>query len=114
VKRQRWCSDIDDGGSDRQVGGTTAFVVVRQESGGKGLAALAVVLVICWRQRQCWQWVWRAAIGTRGFGHTYHCVKNSALGSTFFCSWERFFAPGSALYCPPLTVVHPVSKIFQV
>ena len=46
--------------------------------------------------------------------YLYHCAKNSALGSTFICSREHFFAPGSALYCPPLTVVHLVSKIFQV
>jgi hypothetical protein len=63
VKRQRWCGDIDDGGGNRQGGGTAAFVIVRQQSAGRGLAALAVVSVMSRRQRQCWQWVWRAAIG---------------------------------------------------
>jgi hypothetical protein len=64
VKRQRWCGDIDDGGGDWCGGGTAAFVVVRQQLSGRGLGALVVVLVTSWRQRQCWQWVWRAAIGT--------------------------------------------------
>jgi hypothetical protein len=64
VKRQRCCGDIDDGGGDWQGGGTAAFVIVQQLSVGRGLAALAVVLVTSQRQRQCWQWVWRAAIGT--------------------------------------------------
>jgi hypothetical protein len=41
------------------------------------------------------------------------CDKQCS-GEHFFCSRERFFAPRSALYCPPLTVVRPVSKIFQV
>ncbi len=35
-------------------------------------------------------------------------------GALFFAPGSAFFAPGSALYCPPLTVVRPVSKIFQV
>ncbi len=113
MKRLRWCGDIDNGGGDQQGGGTAAFVVVRQQLVGRGSAALAVVLVTSRQQGQCWQWVWRAAIGTCGFGHTYHCAINSALGSIFFCSRERFFAPGSALYYPPLTLVRPVSKIFQ-
>jgi hypothetical protein len=55
VKRQRWCGDIDDGGGDRQGGGTAEFVVVRQQLAGRGLAALGVVSVTSWRQQQCWQ-----------------------------------------------------------
>jgi hypothetical protein len=62
--RQRWCGGIDDGSGDRQGGGTTTFAVVRQQLAGRGLVALAVVSVMSRRQRQCWQWVWRAAIGT--------------------------------------------------
>jgi hypothetical protein len=64
VKQQCWCGDIDDGGCNRQGGGTAAFVVVRQQSAGRGSVALVVVSVTSPRQRQCWQWVWRAAIGT--------------------------------------------------
>jgi hypothetical protein len=64
VKRQCWCGDIDDGGGDWQGGGTAVFVIVRQQSTGRGLAALAVVSVTSRWQQQCWQWVWRAAIGT--------------------------------------------------
>ncbi len=64
MKRQHWCGDIDNGGGNWQGGGTAAFVVVRQQLAGRGLAALAVVSVTSWRQRQCWRWVWRAAIGT--------------------------------------------------
>ncbi len=64
MKRQRWCGDIDDGGGDWQGGGTAEFVVVWQQSAGRGLAALVVVLVMSQRQRQCWQWVWKAAIST--------------------------------------------------
>jgi hypothetical protein len=64
VKRQRWCGDIDNDGGNRQGGGTAAFVAVRQQSVGRGLAALAVVSVTSRQQRQCWQWVWRAAIDT--------------------------------------------------
>jgi hypothetical protein len=71
VKRRRWRGDIDDDGGNRQGGGTAAFVVVWQQSAGRGLAVLAVVLVANRWQRQCWQWVWRAAIGMWGFGHTY-------------------------------------------
>jgi hypothetical protein len=63
VNRQRWCRDIDNGGGNQQGGGTVVFVVVWQQLAGRGWAALAVVLVTSWRQRQCWQWVWRAAIG---------------------------------------------------
>ncbi len=64
MKQQRWCGDIDDGSGNQQGGGTAAFVVVRQQSVGRGLAALAMVSVTSWWQRQCWQWVWRAAIDT--------------------------------------------------
>jgi hypothetical protein len=64
VKRRRWCGDIDNGGGDRQGGGTAAFVVVWQQLAGRGLVALAVVSVTSRRQWQCWQWVWRVAIGT--------------------------------------------------
>jgi hypothetical protein len=64
VKQQRWCSDIDYGSGDWQGGGTAAFVVVQQQSAGRESAALAVVLVTSQRQWQCWQWVWRAGIGT--------------------------------------------------
>ncbi len=64
MKQQHWCGDIDDGGGNQQGGGTAAFVVVRQQLAGRGLAALAVESVTSRRQRQCWQWVWRAVIGT--------------------------------------------------
>ncbi len=64
VKRRCWCGDIDNGSGDWQGGGTAVFVVVWQQSAGKGWAALAVVSVLSRRQRQCWQWIWRAAIGT--------------------------------------------------
>ncbi len=64
MKRQRWYGDIDDGGGNWQGGGTGAFVIVWQLLAGRGLAALAVVSVMSQWQRQCWQWVWRAAIGT--------------------------------------------------
>jgi hypothetical protein len=72
VKRRRWCG-IDDRGGNRQGGGTAALVVVRQQ-----LAGRAVVSVTSWRQRQCWQWFWRATIGTGGLSHgTYlHYAKN--------------------------------------
>ncbi len=64
MKWIHWCGDIDDGGDDQKGGGIAAFVVVRQQSAGRGLAGLGVVSVMSRRQRQCWQWVWRAAIGT--------------------------------------------------
>jgi hypothetical protein len=64
VKWQRWCGDIDDGGGDQRGSGTAAIVVVQQQLAGRGLVVLAVVSVTSLRQRQCWQWVWRAAIGT--------------------------------------------------
>jgi hypothetical protein len=103
VKRQRWCSDIDNGGGDWQGGGTAAFVVVRQQSAGRGLAALVVVSVMSrWQRQYCWHWVWRAEIGTRGFGHTYHCAKNSALGSTFFAPGSAFLLPGAFFIVRPL------------
>jgi hypothetical protein len=64
VKRQRWCGDIEDSSGNRQGGGTAAFFVVRQQLAGRGSAALVVVSVTSRQQQQCWQWVWRAAIGT--------------------------------------------------
>ncbi len=64
MKWRRWCGDIDDGGGDRRGGGTAVFVIVQQQLAGRELAALAVVSVTSRQQRQCWQWVWRVAIGT--------------------------------------------------
>jgi hypothetical protein len=114
VKQQHWCSDIDNGSGNWQGGGTAAIVVVRQQSAGEGVggvgggvgdesAAVAVLAV----GLEGGKWLVRL----RPY---LSLCKKIVIWGALFCSRERFFAPGSALYCPPLTLVRPVSKIFQV
>jgi hypothetical protein len=103
VKRRRWCSDIDDGCGDRQGVGTAVFVVVWQQLAGRGLAALAVVLVTSRRQRQCWQWVWRAAIGTREALAILIIVQKIVLwGALFLLPGALFLLLGALFSVRPL------------
>ena len=111
MKWRRWCG-IDNRGDNQQGGGTAAFVVVRQQLAGRGSAALVVVSVMSRRQRQCWQWFWRAhgrlqpyllIIFMQKISAPQKCLAQVLPGAlifapgVLFCSREHFFAPERVL-----------------
>jgi hypothetical protein len=84
------CLRIDNGWRSGGSGGGGSF----------GNAAAAAVLAVVLEERQL---AWEAS-ATLLLLCEKQCsgkvLRSGAPGGTFFCSWEHFFAPGSALVLP--------------